>query len=71
MAADVTDDRHRPHLAPPLRIIDAITSSWGHDPRPLGKHVWAELESRQPDGTPRSAASGDEGRIREGPSASR
>jgi hypothetical protein len=41
-----------------LRIIEAIT--WGYDPHPLGKHVWAELESRQPDGNPRSPASDPE-----------
>jgi anti-sigma regulatory factor (Ser/Thr protein kinase) len=33
-----------------LRIVGAITSSWGYDPHPLGKIVWAELASRQPDG---------------------
>lgn len=29
-----------------LRIVEAITSSWGYDPHRLGKQVWAEIEDR-------------------------
>jgi hypothetical protein len=44
-----------------LRIVEAITSSWGYVPHRLGKHVWAELDNSQPHGSWRSSVDDPKG----------
>jgi len=35
-----------------LRIVEALTTAWGHEPQPDGKRVWADLDEPYEPGAP-------------------